>query len=103
MARRVVREVLTLARREDLVDIAQLLVSEVVTDALVRAGTPIGLEAFTRDAGLRVEVADGSTQRPALRSYGAMAGTGKGCGFSSRWSTDGAPSSTRTARPSGSS
>lgn len=78
MARRVVREVLTLTRREDLVDIAQLLVSEVVTNALVHAGTPIRLEAFAQDSGLRVEVADGSTQRPALRTYGVMAGTGRG-------------------------
>jgi PAS domain S-box-containing protein len=77
-ARRVVRDALTLARRDDLVEAAQLLVSEVVTNALVHAGTPIDFQAWVGDAGLRVEVTDGSTQTPTRRSYGAMAGTGRG-------------------------
>jgi len=77
-ARRVVRDALTVARRDDLVEAAQLLVSEVVTNALVHAGTPIDFQASVGDAGLRVEVTDGSTQAPAPRSYGAMAGTGRG-------------------------
>jgi len=77
-ARRVVRQVLVLADRDDLVEAAQLVVSEIVTNALVHAGTPIDVEASVGDAGLRVEVGDGSTQTPALRSYGAMAGTGRG-------------------------
>lgn len=77
-ARKVVRDVLTAARREDLVETAQLLVSEVVTNALVHAGTPIGIHASVGDDGLRVEVSDGSTQAPAPRSYAAMAGTGRG-------------------------
>ncbi len=73
-----VRDVLTAARREDLVETAQLLVSEVVTNALVHAGTTIDFHASVGDAGLRVEVSDGSTQAPAARSYAAMAGTGRG-------------------------
>ena len=77
-ARKVVRDVLTVARRDDLVETAQLLVSEVVTNALVHAGTPIDFHASVGDTGLRVEVTDGSTQAPAPRSYGAMAGTGRG-------------------------
>jgi PAS domain S-box-containing protein len=77
-ARKVVRDVLTVARRDDLVETAQLVVSEVVTNALVHAGTPIDFHASVGDAGLRVEVTDGSTQAPAPRSYGAMAGTGRG-------------------------
>ena len=56
----------------------QLLVSEVVTNALVHAGTPIGFHASVGDVGLRVEVSDGSTQAPAPRRYAAMAGTGRG-------------------------
>ncbi len=78
VARRLVRNVLTAARRDDLVETAQLLVSEVVTNALMHAGTPIGIRAFVGDDGLRVEVTDGSMQAPALRSHGAMAGTGRG-------------------------
>lgn len=77
-ARRMVRDVLTEARREDLVETAQLLVSEVVTNALVHAGTPMGFHAVVTDSGLRVEVSDGSTQAPALRTYSSMAGTGRG-------------------------
>jgi PAS domain S-box-containing protein len=77
-ARRIVREALTLARRDDLIDAAQLLVSEVVTNALVHAGTPIGFRASVGGTGLRVEVTDGSTLPPTRRSYGTMAGTGRG-------------------------
>jgi PAS domain S-box-containing protein len=77
-ARRIVRDALTLARRDDLLEAAQLLVSEVVTNALVHAGTPIDFRASIDSAGLRVEVTDGSTQKPVPRSYGAMAGTGRG-------------------------
>ncbi|MDQ4054734.1 MAG: PAS domain S-box protein [Actinomycetota bacterium] len=77
-ARRIVREALTLARRDDLVDAAQLLVSEMVTNALVHAGTPIDLRVSIEGGGLRVEVTDGSTQPPVPRSYGPMAGTGRG-------------------------
>ena len=78
MARKMVRDVLTAAQREDLVETAQLLVSEVVTNALVHAGTPIDFHASVGDVGLRVEVSDGSTQAPAPRRYAAMAGTGRG-------------------------
>jgi len=77
-ARKMVREVLTEARRVDLVETAQLLVSEVVTNALVHAGTPMVFHAFVGDSGLRVEVTDGSTQVPAPRAYSATAGTGRG-------------------------
>lgn len=73
-----VRDLLAEAGREDLVETAQLLVSEVVTNALVHAGTPMGFQAFITNLGIRVEVSDGSTQVPALRTYSAMAGTGRG-------------------------
>lgn len=77
-ARRLVREVLVSAHRDELVDTAQLLVSEVVTNALVHAGTPIDFHAAVGEAGLRVEVSDGSTQAPSPRRYTGMAGTGRG-------------------------
>lgn len=77
-ARKMVRAVLRDARREDLVETAQLLVSEVVTNALVHAGTPIDFHASVGDAGLRVEVTDGSTQPPVPRAYSTTAGTGRG-------------------------
>jgi PAS domain S-box-containing protein len=77
-ARREVRALLTGAGRDDLVEAAELAVTEVVTNALVHAGTHVGLSAYVDDRGLRVEVTDGSTQVPALRHNGALAGTGRG-------------------------
>jgi PAS domain S-box-containing protein len=77
-ARRLVRDALVQARRSDLIEAAQLLVSEVVTNALVHAGTAIDFRASIGEAGLRVEVTDGSTQAPTPRSHGSMAGTGRG-------------------------
>lgn len=90
-ARKVLREILTMSRREDLLETAQLLVSEVVTNALVHAGTAIDFGVRAGEAGLRVEVTDGSTHMPASRCYGVMAGTGRGLGLlqqlADRWGT----------------
>jgi len=77
-ARRLVRDSLASAGREDLVETAELLVSEVVTNALLHAGTPIDLAVFVTDGGLRVEVGDGSRQFPSHRGYAPTAGTGRG-------------------------
>jgi PAS domain S-box-containing protein len=77
-ARRLVREELEEAGRQDLVETAQLLVSELVTNALVHAGTEIDVSAFVTETGLRVEVGDGSHHLPAARHHAALAGTGRG-------------------------
>ncbi len=94
-ARRLVRDVLSRASRDDLVETAQLLVSELVTNALVHAGTPIDLSASVDRDGLHVEVGDGSTQAPRLRNYAAAAGTGRGVllleELADRWGTDTRP------------
>jgi PAS domain S-box-containing protein len=76
-ARALLREALTGAA-ETLVDNAQLAVSEVVTNALVHAGTEVHVQARVDDEGLRVEVSDGSPQLPALRDYSLASGTGRG-------------------------
>ncbi len=55
-----------------------LLVSEVVTNALLHAGTDIELAAVLGEDGLRVEVGDGSPHLPSRRRYAATAGTGRG-------------------------
>jgi len=73
-----VRECLVSAERDDLVETAELLVSEIVTNALVHAGTPIEVAFSFIDGGLRVEVTDGSPHEPARRGYGLSAGTGRG-------------------------
>lgn len=73
-----IRECLARRGREDLVDAAELLVSEVVTNALVHAGTDIEVALSFVDGGLRVEVSDGSPHAPSPRGYGPSAGTGRG-------------------------
>jgi PAS domain S-box-containing protein len=77
-ARLMIRSSLVSARREDLVETAELLVSEIVTNALVHAGTPIDVAFSFVDGGLRVEVTDGSPHAPRQRGYGPNAGTGRG-------------------------
>src|SRR3954469_18511816 len=66
------------AGRDDLVEPAVLLVSELVTNALLHAGTDIDLVAEVDGQGLRVEVGDGSPHLPSRRRYAATAGTGRG-------------------------
>lgn len=73
-----IRDSLTEAGREDLVDTAELLVSEIVTNALVHAGTYIDVAFTLVHGGLRVEVTDGSPHAPTVRGYGPSAGTGRG-------------------------
>jgi PAS domain S-box-containing protein len=77
-AREMVRRSLSQAGRGDLTEAAELLVSEVVTNALVHAGTPIDVALSVEEDGLRVEVGDGSPHLPARRTYGPTAGTGRG-------------------------
>jgi anti-sigma regulatory factor (Ser/Thr protein kinase) len=57
---------------------AELAVSEVVTNALVHGGTPMGLRVRAGAAGLRVEVTDGNPHHPTVREYATLAGTGRG-------------------------
>ncbi len=73
-----VRSSLLAEGREDLVETAELLVSEIVTNALVHAGTPIEVGFTLVGQGLHVEVADGSPHLPSPRGYGPSAGTGRG-------------------------
>lgn len=77
-ARQMIRECLDAHGRADLADTAELLVSEIVTNALVHAGTSIEVAFSLVDGGLRVEVTDGSPHAPAPRGYGPNAGTGRG-------------------------
>jgi PAS domain S-box-containing protein len=77
-ARRMIRELLAASDRDDLIETAVLLVSEVVTNALLHAGTPIDVAAHLDDDGLHVEVGDGSLHMPVRRHYASTAGTGRG-------------------------
>ncbi len=77
-ARRLVREELRRAGREDLLDAAELLVTELVTNALVHTGTRMEVCAEVDDGGLYVEVHDASPQLPLVRHHADLAGTGRG-------------------------
>jgi len=72
-------------------DEARLIVSELVTNAVVHAAEPITLEVAVRDAGLLVEVCDGDDRAAviAARHANGDAMSGRGLtiidAFSHRW------------------
>ena len=80
-ARRIVGEALATAGRDDLVEAVELVVSELVTNALLHAGTTIALSVHAGVDGVLLEVADGSAHLPAQRDYATLAGTGRGLGL----------------------
>jgi len=73
-----VRECLNVAGLDDLADDAALLMSELVTNAVIHAGSEVRIRGQVVDGVLRVEVTDASRHHPALRSYAETAGTGRG-------------------------
>ena len=77
-ARHQIRDLLVRSGRNDLSETAVLLVSEVVTNALLHAGTDIDLAGSVGPDGLRVAVRDGSMHLPSRRRYATTAGTGRG-------------------------
>ena len=76
----------------DLTDAAQLLTSEVVTNSLLHARSPIRLTVEQTQAGVRVAVTDGSTVVPAMRPKSQSATTGRGLQLLTRladeWNTE---------------
>ena len=77
-ARILVRRLLAEAGRDDLGEPAALLVSEVVTNALLHAGTPVDLRLSYDNGTLLAQVGDGTSHLPSMRGYGSSAGTGRG-------------------------
>jgi anti-sigma regulatory factor (Ser/Thr protein kinase) len=77
-ARRLLRDALPGEASEEAVDAAALALSEIVTNALVHAGTPMRLRVILAPSGVRVELADGSVHLPLPRDYSRAAGTGRG-------------------------
>lgn len=66
--------------------------SELVTNAVVHAGTNITLRVVPDDVGARVEVADGSTVMPGLRLATSRSHSGRGLllvdHFSREWGVE---------------
>ncbi|MDQ4131385.1 MAG: ATP-binding protein, partial [Actinomycetota bacterium] len=80
-ARRLIQTALTATGDEDLVDVATLLVSEVVTNAVIHAGTDIRLRYRPNPRGAHIEVFDRSRLLPGMRHYEPEAMTGRGLGL----------------------
>ena len=78
LARRVVTDALADWSLADLCDEAALLVSEVVTNSLLHAGSAIELTVRKIGPGVRVEVRDHSTTMPEPRHYASESVTGRG-------------------------
>jgi anti-sigma regulatory factor (Ser/Thr protein kinase) len=80
---------------DTLVDAARLLVSELVTNAVLHARTDLELVVKMRRAGVRVEVRDGSPGEPVVRRYEDEAMTGRGLALvgelATRWGVDPGP------------
>ncbi len=91
-ARQAVLDAVAAVGRLDLADAAGLLVSEIVTNAIVHARTTIDLDVVAGPDGLRVSVRDRSPNQPVPRHYGRSAATGRGLGLvelmSDRFGTD---------------
>jgi len=91
-ARQHVARVLEAGPLSDLVDTASLLVSEIVTNALLHAGTEIELSCTVERGSLCVQVRDSSTVAPSPRHYETAAMTGRGLGMvellATEWGVD---------------
>jgi GAF domain-containing protein/anti-sigma regulatory factor (Ser/Thr protein kinase) len=62
----------------DVVECAALLTSELVTNAVLHAATPLTVTLHILEDRIRVDVADGNAMVPSLKDYGADAATGRG-------------------------
>jgi anti-sigma regulatory factor (Ser/Thr protein kinase) len=77
-ARVMVTEALVEAGRTEFDDSATLLVSELVTNAILHAGTTIEVVVAATSGGVYVGVSDRSAQLPVRREYDKQAATGRG-------------------------
>ena len=91
LARRFVIDAVHRLGMEQLSDVVELLASEVVTNAVLHAGTELHVRVFQANGGVRIEVTDGARGAPTRRNYSAEAATGRGMGLvealASDWGT----------------
>jgi PAS domain S-box-containing protein len=80
-ARRFLRLALRALGRERWAEDGELALSEVLTNAVLHANTPVTVTVLVRDEGVLVEVLDGSSSPPAAPGYGTTATTGRGMGL----------------------
>lgn len=78
-ARRYVRAALVQLGRQELIDTAELGVSELVTNATLHSRTPFEVRVIGGgDQPVRIEVTDGSPGVPMQKRHGELATTGRG-------------------------
>lgn len=87
-ARRFVHDALVEWRFEPVADVVTLLTSELVTNAVLHAGSEIDVALCAEGDVVRVEVADASTRVPGHSSHGPEAQTGRGLAVVAAASTD---------------
>jgi anti-sigma regulatory factor (Ser/Thr protein kinase) len=91
-ARAFVREALQAWNVAEVDHVAELLTSELVTNAVRHAGSPITVRAFHQPSRLRVEVEDTSSAAPTLRRPPPEEPSGRGLLIVDRladeWGTD---------------
>ena len=91
-ARRYVSEALTAIGFDDASDTAELLVSELVTNAILHARSPLKVSVEPRGELVRIAVADDSPRSPQRRRHSVESGTGRGLllveRMANRWGVD---------------
>lgn len=86
-ARQFVRMVLSDWGMTAVLDEAQLLTSELVTNALLHTpGGGVDVQVRQLADGVRIEVSDLSAALPRVRRYSASSGTGRGMALVATWS-----------------
>lgn len=95
LARELVRETLAEWAMEDLLDEAELVVSELVTNAVTHGGSACRLELSHSSGALRIEVTDEGTGSPEPQPFDAEAEHGRGLvlvsAMSTSWGVEAAP------------
>jgi anti-sigma regulatory factor (Ser/Thr protein kinase) len=87
-ARQFLRKVLSDEVPLEALEIAELLTSELVTNAVLHSGTPLEVRVRQHRSRVRVEVADRTVDRPVLRANpDPLALNGRGLQFVDRLST----------------
>ena len=91
LARRFVMDAVHRLGHDALADVVELLTSELVTNAVLHAGTPVQLKVAGVGEGVRIEVSDGQGGTPRRRHYSPESATGRGLGLvealASDWGT----------------